>query len=188
MSAAIYAAATIMLAPACVTGAQASPQTGFYLPTPRPTPLHGQGSKSSPFASPGPTGAAVEGISLALQPQVAPYHIGRPMYFGLYTVNGTRKQLTYRSRTELRFEVAGGSGGAVRHQSYPLHRFDSAGVYNREVGIPIGSSSASASDLSETYDITEPGMYQVRAILTLHGSRATIASPWITITVVPKDR
>ncbi len=171
----------------CITAASASSQTVLNVPRPRSTPLHGHGKRPLPFASPGPTGATVDGVSLALQPQAAPYHVGGQMYFGLYTVNGTSKPASFRSRTELRFEVTGASG-MIRHQSYGLHSFDRAGVYNREVGIPIGNSSASASDLSETYDITEPGTYQVRALLTLHGSHATVVSPWVTVTVVPKGR
>ncbi len=108
------------------------------------------------------------------------------MYFVFHTINRTRSRASFRSRTDLRFDVARDGGRPIRHLRYGPHRFDAAGVYNRELDIPIGGSTASVSDLSETYDIVEPGIYRVRGILTPQASRAAIVSPWVTVTVLPK--
>lgn len=177
----------LTLAQLCVAVPRVDAQTARRLPTPRPTPLKVQGNRSA-FAPAGPIGPAVEGISLALEPQLKPYRIGNPIYLMLYTVNTTRKQAAFRSRSEVRFEVVGAHSEKVRHQEYDARVLARAGVYDREVGIPTGRMSAWAADLSETYEITEPGTYQVRATITLRGSHAMITSPWVTITVAPKTR
>jgi hypothetical protein len=155
--------------------------------TPRATPLPHHSTKHAIWQTPGPLGPAVNGIAVALEPEIAPYRLGGQTLIAFHFLNTTRKPVYFHSRTEFHFEVSGPGPGAVRAHSFQEQDFGSLGRFDRDVRVPIGSSEPWADDLRETYELLEPGAYQVRAVITIHNTHAVVTSPWITVTVLPKN-
>ncbi len=167
-----------------ITAPVASAPTFRTVPVPRATPVAERGvSSPSPYVSPGPVGAAVTGIAIALLPHKTPYHVGQPMYIGVYSENTSGKWARFRARSGFRLEVTSGAAPA-RHHAFVERSFSSPRLRDLSLIIPNGRSFFWADDLSETDDITQPGTYVVRALLTLNGSHAVVTSPTVTISVV----
>ncbi len=131
-------------------------------------------------------GPTVHGLSLAVVPQLSPYHLNDAVHVRLYFTNRNRQAAVFRAWWDVRFDVVGPGLAVV--PAHPLrirHDYMYTGVMaNGKVQIPMGSGYAWTDDLTNTNDLVKPGTYTLRAVVHAHGPEATITSPWVSIAVL----
>ena len=146
-------------------------------PTPRPTPLrptlgtHGGTS----FVPIGAVSSSIDGFAFALVPHRHIYIIGRPVYIGLYFENTTRYDGSYDPKA-IEWNISGPS--VTRHG---LRRGDSLYLTHYRNDIPTDKSISSEVDLTNFADFAAPGVYTIRATVTMRRPPLRLNSAPVTI-------